>query len=63
MLSISRCPIDPDETSGSLYNKLAELGTAALLDDLGGWKRALPSLWSKTIARAPMPAKLIKQKH
>ncbi|MBT7257990.1 MAG: methionyl-tRNA formyltransferase [Porticoccaceae bacterium] len=35
MLSISRCPIDPDETSGSLYNKLAELGTAALLDDLG----------------------------
>ena len=34
MLSISRCPIDPEETSGSLYNKLAELGAAALLDDL-----------------------------
>ena len=34
MLSISRCPIDPQETSGSLYNKLAELGAAALLDDL-----------------------------
>jgi methionyl-tRNA formyltransferase len=34
MLSISRCPIDPQETSGSLYNKLAKLGAAALLDDL-----------------------------
>ncbi|MGB1868342.1 MAG: methionyl-tRNA formyltransferase [Porticoccaceae bacterium] len=34
MLSTSRCSIDPDETSGSLYNKLAELGAAALLDDL-----------------------------
>ena len=34
MLSISRCPIDPQETSGSLYNKLDKLGAAALLDDL-----------------------------
>lgn len=34
MLSTSRCSIDPDETSGSLYIKLAGLGAAALLDDL-----------------------------
>ena len=34
MLSTSRCSIDSDETSGSLYNKLAALGAAALLDDL-----------------------------
>lgn len=34
MLSITRCPIDEDETSGSLYNKLAALGGPALLGTL-----------------------------
>jgi methionyl-tRNA formyltransferase len=34
MLSITRCPIATNETSGSLYNKLAELGAPALLTTL-----------------------------
>jgi methionyl-tRNA formyltransferase len=32
MLHISRCPIDADETSASLYTKLAELGPDALIE-------------------------------
>lgn len=34
MLSITRCPIATNETSGSLYGKLAELGAPALLTTL-----------------------------
>jgi methionyl-tRNA formyltransferase len=34
MLSITRCPIATNETSGSLYDKLAELGAPALLTTL-----------------------------
>ena len=34
MLSITRCPIATNETSGSLYDKLAELGAPALLRTL-----------------------------
>ncbi len=34
MLSISRCPIASDETSASLYAKLAELGPQALIETL-----------------------------
>lgn len=34
MLTITRCTIDPNETSGSLYNKLAALGGPALLGTL-----------------------------
>ena len=34
MLTITRCPIEADETSGSLYNKLAALGAPALLSTL-----------------------------
>ena len=34
MLSISRCPIASDETSASLYAKLADLGPNALIDTL-----------------------------
>jgi methionyl-tRNA formyltransferase len=34
MLSITRCAIDADETSGSLYKKLAVLGAPALLGAL-----------------------------
>ncbi|WP_125783206.1 methionyl-tRNA formyltransferase [Pseudoalteromonas rubra] len=34
MLHIATCPIDQDETSASLYNKLAELGPDALVETL-----------------------------
>ena len=34
MLTITRCPIEPNETSGSLYDKLAALGAPALLSTL-----------------------------
>ncbi|MEJ6744414.1 MAG: methionyl-tRNA formyltransferase [Porticoccaceae bacterium] len=34
MLTITRCPIEPSETSGSLYDKLAALGAPALLSTL-----------------------------
>jgi len=34
MLTITRCPIEPSETSGSLYEKLAALGAPALLSTL-----------------------------
>ena len=34
MLSITRCPIAPNETSGSLYDTLAALGAPALLSTL-----------------------------
>jgi methionyl-tRNA formyltransferase len=34
MLHISRCPIDTDETSASLYTKLADLGPYALIDTI-----------------------------
>ena len=34
MLSIARCPIAADETSASLYAKLAQLGPSALIDTL-----------------------------
>ncbi|WP_194868792.1 methionyl-tRNA formyltransferase [Pseudoalteromonas sp. PPB1] len=34
MLHIATCPIDEDETSASLYNKLAELGPGALVATL-----------------------------
>ncbi len=34
MLTITRCPIEPKETSGSLYDKLAALGAPALLSTL-----------------------------
>ena len=34
MLSVARCPILETDTSGSLYDKLAELGAPALLQDL-----------------------------
>lgn len=34
MISIHRCPIANDETSTSLYNKLAELGPSALVETL-----------------------------
>ena len=34
MLTITRCTIDANETSGSLYNKLAALGGPALLGTL-----------------------------
>ncbi len=34
MLTIARCPIANDETSASLYDKLAELGPQALLETL-----------------------------
>ena len=34
MLTITRCPIEPTETSGSLYDKLAALGAPALLSTL-----------------------------
>jgi|TARA_B110000977_G_scaffold200109_1_gene289500 methionyl-tRNA formyltransferase len=34
MLSVARCPILDTDTSGALYDKLAELGAPALLQDL-----------------------------
>ncbi|KTF10933.1 methionyl-tRNA formyltransferase [Pseudoalteromonas sp. H105] len=34
MLHISRCPIATDETSASLYTKLADLGPSALIDTI-----------------------------
>ena len=34
MLTITRCPIEADETSGSLYDKLAALGAPALLSTI-----------------------------
>ena len=34
MLTITRCPIEPSETSGSLYDKIAALGAPALLSTL-----------------------------
>jgi methionyl-tRNA formyltransferase len=34
MLHISRCPISADETSASLYTKLAELGPSALVNTI-----------------------------
>lgn len=34
MLHIATCPIDENETSASLYNKLAELGPSALVETL-----------------------------
>ncbi|WP_419571695.1 methionyl-tRNA formyltransferase [Rheinheimera sp.] len=43
MLSKAACPIASDETSTSLYNKLAEVGPAALLDALTD----LPALQAK----------------
>lgn len=34
MLSIARCPIHPDDTSGRLHDRLAELGARTLVDTL-----------------------------
>jgi methionyl-tRNA formyltransferase len=35
MLAIARCPLDPRETSASLFAKLEQLGPPALIDTLG----------------------------
>lgn len=47
MLSIATLPIEPNDTSASLYEKLAEVGPKALLDAL----QDLPALQQKAVAQ------------
>ncbi|WP_306518011.1 methionyl-tRNA formyltransferase [Rheinheimera sp.] len=47
MLSIATLPIEPNDTSASLYNKLAEIGPQALLDAL----KDLPALQQQAVAQ------------
>jgi methionyl-tRNA formyltransferase len=61
MLSIRKTPIDPAETGGSLHDRLAELGSEALIEVLPGLRDGTVKAVSQDDSLANYASKLDKQ--
>jgi methionyl-tRNA formyltransferase len=61
MLSMERLPIAPDETTGSLHDKLAELGGKMIVDALGKLRQGRLSATPQPEAGTSYAAKITKE--